>query len=154
MTQTTYCVISEDINEDFVLNLDLKGGIRKIKRRKKTKEKAESKRFAAPKTDEEVNIFASDPFSGSTCAKYKWAVNLFEVWLNERNSKADFKSEMRVISGDLVNMDNATLSYSLSCFVTEVRKCNGEEYCGNSLYKLVMCIQHFKTAETHFKFVK
>lgn len=45
--------------------------------------------------------------------------------------------------GDLLKMDEETLNYSFGAFITEVRKENGEEYRGNTLYEIIIAIQHY-----------
>ena len=40
-------------------------------------------------------------------------------------------------------MDSETLNYALGAFIFEIRKENGEEYRGNTLYEIIVAIQHF-----------
>lgn len=45
--------------------------------------------------------------------------------------------------GDLLKMDQETLNYSFGAFITEIRKENCEEYRGNTLYEIIIAIQHY-----------
>lgn len=40
-------------------------------------------------------------------------------------------------------MNRTTLNYSLGAFITEVRKENDEAYRGNTLYEIIVTIQHY-----------
>ena len=75
--------------------------------------------------------------------KMKWAVNLFETWKQERNSIAMFDESISVIHPELKDMMKDELNFSIARFICEVKKENGEEYPGQTLYELVILLQLF-----------
>jgi hypothetical protein len=107
----------------------------------KCKEK-ENARFIEPISDGEREKNSKSRFSTKTELKSKWAVNLFNSWLRNRREKYAYRSDIRTVEGELLTMDSDTLNYSLGAFITEIRKENGDDYRGNTLYEIIIAIQH------------
>ncbi|XP_062574060.1 zinc finger MYM-type protein 2-like [Saccostrea cucullata] len=62
--------------------------------------------------------------------------------MRNRQEKYGNRGDLQKISGELLTMNPEMLNYSLGAFITEVRKENGEEYRGNTLYEIIIAIQH------------
>jgi hypothetical protein len=45
--------------------------------------------------------------------------------------------KLNTVKGDLLSMDSNTLDYAMGSFIMEVRKGNGSEYRGNTLYEMI-----------------
>ena len=105
--------------------------------------KSEQTRFAEPLSDDKRDKVSKSRFAPKTEAKCKWAVNLFETWLKCRADKYANRSDIRQVEpGNMLDFDNETLDYALGAFIFEVRKENGGEYRGNTLYEIVVALQH------------
>ena len=76
-------------------------------------------------------------YSTATDSKISWAVRLFEKWRDARNA-AEVETP---ICPAIEDMDSEQLNYSLSRFINESRKQNGEEYPSKSLREMVIGIQ-------------
>ncbi len=74
-----------------------------------------------------------------------WAGRIFEQWKCIRNYKLKQQGTDldRIISGSLLTLEIPELSEALSYFIMEIHKQSGEEYPRETLYKIVMSIQHF-----------
>ncbi len=111
-------------------------------------------RYKAPLDVRTMDLLSRKTFSDNTNAKINWAVNLYRDWYFERCKVADCDSRIKwsnIESGDIVP---ANLCYSLSCFLSEVRKKDGSEYPGDSLYQLLICIQfHLERTGRHWKLI-
>ncbi|XP_072042901.1 zinc finger MYM-type protein 2-like [Amphiura filiformis] len=115
-----------------------------------------SSRFGTPKRDEEMNNVTRRRLAPSTEKKVKWATDLFREWQLERNTKAVYESSLNIspIDVDLDDMTRDELNYSLSRFICEVKKVNGEDYPGETLHELVICVQlHFDLIGKPLKFL-
>ncbi|XP_033758042.1 uncharacterized protein LOC117340389 [Pecten maximus] len=114
-----------------------------IKAKKNTTSPKEQIRFVDPIQDEERYKLSKTRFAKKkTDAKSKWAVNLFNNLVDSRRTYAD-RQDIRHVQGDWLSMGPETLEYSLGAFIFEIRKENGDEYQGNTLYEIIVAIQHF-----------
>ncbi|CAC5396558.1 unnamed protein product [Mytilus coruscus] len=81
----------------------------------------------------------------NTKKKMRWAINVFRKWQLERNELAKRDENISCIRPDLEEMTKDELCYSLSRFICEVIKENGEDYQGQTLYEILINIQmHFE----------
>ena len=78
-----------------------------------------------------------------TEAKIRWAVRLFNEWLEQRNKMAntDMTANMSPVDPSLEEMTVDELNFCVSRFITKVRKADGNEYPPDTLYSLVISIQ-------------
>ncbi|CAC5409552.1 unnamed protein product [Mytilus coruscus] len=84
-----------------------------------------------------------------TKKKMRWAINVFRKW---ELAKRD--ENISCIQPDLEEMTKDELCYSLSRFICEVIKENGEDYPGQTLYEILITIQmHFEQLGKCYKFV-
>ena len=78
--------------------------------------------------------------------KVNWVKKMYQQWKYSRNAK----SGVGDITCDLENVPTITkesLKYALCCFITEVKKLDGNEFPPCTLYDLVICIQFYLETE-------
>ncbi len=71
-------------------------------------------------------------------------MNLYKSWWEQRCRSPSCDS--RISWCAITNVDQISkgnLCHSLCCFVNEVRKQDGTEYPGNTIYQIVICLQFF-----------
>ena len=75
-------------------------------------------------------------------SKCDWAMRAFNDWKALRNELAiQPKFDISPFRVEFIEMTKDESSYSLQCFVLEVRKQNGEEYPAETLYELIISLQ-------------
>ncbi len=104
----------------------------------------ENDRFRDPLSAADLDILKNRTFADNTEKKVSWAVNLFKKWWSQRVSKPG--CDMRIMWGDLNNVkqiSKGNLAFSLCAFISEVKKKDGTEFPGTTLYQIIVCIQFF-----------
>ncbi len=76
----------------------------------------------------------------------RWALSRWSAWVDNRN-RLNEGSSSRI--PDLADMSDEALSYWLQRFIAEIRKANGDSDPPDSLYALVLGIQHHLRTELH-----
>ena len=99
----------------------------------------EKSRFANPLSESDLNDLIRSAVPKNTERKARWAVNVFTEWTRARK-----------IKDDLLSMDNTSLNTHLCSFITEVRNKDGNHYRPNTLYEIVVSIQHFLRQNGNF----
>jgi hypothetical protein len=95
----------------------------------------------------------------NTEKKCQWAVRMFNNWKQERNMRAvvDKSLDISPIRMELVEMTKDELNYTISRFITEVKKeKEGDpEYPPKSLYEIVVALQLYlyHTEGREYKFL-
>ena len=83
--------------------------------------------------------------------KINWVVSMYRDWRSVRNFESDY------INCDLDNAESITqdeLSFALCRFIPEIKKYNGGDFPGKTLYEIVMCVQfHLETLGFNYKFL-
>ena len=100
--------------------------------------------FRDPLSAADLDILKNRTFADNTEKKVSWAVNLFKKWWSQRVSKPG--CDMRIMWGDLNNVkqiSKGNLAFSLCAFISEVKKKDGTEFPGATLYQIIVCIQFF-----------
>ena len=85
-------------------------------------------------TEEELSTFAKGLIPENTTRSTKWALNTFNVWIRERNSRYPASPVPEDI---LVCSDPDVINLHLSRFIIETRKSNGEMYLPSTLHQLL-----------------
>ena len=83
--------------------------------------------------------------SDASRRKWAWFLKVFEEWKKQRNEavlKQDYSGEP-VIQQDIDEMSDEMLGFTLARFVAEVRKEDGQEYPGKTLYEILSSIQMY-----------
>ena len=90
-----------------------------------------SRRFAIPKTDDEIQRARELAVPAKTVADTKYCNGIFEEWRKYR---------MKTNIPAIADMTKKQMQYRLTRFVLEVRKKNGDVYPPNSLHHIVVGI--------------
>ena len=102
-------------------------------------------RFRTPITASECEKFDRSWVSDSSRRKWAWVLKVFEDWKKQRNEavlKQDYSGEA-VIRQDIDEMSDEMLDFTLARFVAEVRKEDGQEYPGKTVYEILSSIQMY-----------
>ena len=95
-------------------------------------------RFKAPTSDEAMATFCKGYVPLNMQKNTAWAVKVFSEWRAERNS---ISSEKLCPANLLDNPDVQELNYWLSCFVTEVRKKDGQPNPPRTIQQILAGLQ-------------
>ena len=93
----------------------------------------------------DLDEMIKDAIPTKTRQQTKWCTDTWDAWHSHRTTVATTPQE---IPSKLLDMDNEQLDYWLSRFLTEVRRQDGHEYYGDSLYNLLCGLQR------HLRLVK
>jgi hypothetical protein len=105
-------------------------------------------RFLKPLNQQDLDALIQSGLSKKTEAKCKWALNLFDMWQQDRKKKKpDADSFMYQ---DIMTMKDEEIDKCLSYFVAEVKNKSGEDYKPNTVYEIVCSIQHFMRKKGRF----
>ena len=77
--------------------------------------------------------------------KMWWAVRAYQQWRNNKITD-EHSFDIDVFDANLDDLSKVTkknLEHALCIFLAEVKKVNGDEYPGKTLYQLVVAIQHY-----------
>ena len=81
-------------------------------------------------------------FSDETMKKITWVFNMYQDWMNYRNSLGNLTKVTCDLS-DVSTINVNSLSFGLCRFLTEVKKLDGSEFPPKTLYDMLMCVQFF-----------
>ena len=94
-------------------------------------------------SDEKMKELQKETIKKRTFVKIKWAVKVFSDWQTNFLSSSD-TFDVRVYESDIDRVDlleKESFEFSMCKFLSEVRKVNGDEYPGKTLYHMVVSIQ-------------
>ncbi len=100
-------------------------------------------RFKPPSRDIDIEKLSSKSFAPATEKKILWATKLYMEWRESHLSVDQEKGDIFKANLNAVDIDPEALCQALYCFLNEVRRVDGEEYPGNTLYTLVIMLQLF-----------
>ncbi len=91
--------------------------------------------------EEELDKLGRKSFTPSTERKIEWAVDLYKQWWWSRMTHSVL--DINVMQGDIcgLNLNKASLAYSLCAFLNEIRRKDGQEFAGKGLYNIVILLQ-------------
>ena len=91
-------------------------------------------------------------FSPETLKKIRWVRKMYKDWQSYRHSlgfeyiKCDLE--------DKATISTESLLFALCRFITEIKKVNGEDFPGKTLYDIVVCVQfHLETLGYSYKLI-
>ncbi|CAH3107100.1 unnamed protein product [Pocillopora meandrina] len=101
--------------------------------------------FRKPITSVECEKFEESWVSDSSRRKWAWVLKVFDQWMVERNKAVNEMSYSGepLINENLDEMSEEQLDFVLARFIAEVRKEDGQEYPGKTLYEMISSIQTF-----------
>ena len=87
----------------------------------------------------------------STERKIRWAVDLFKEWVIQRNNNAveDTSLNISPILVKLADMTKDEINYSLSRFICEIKKQNGNDFPGTHSTRLLFVFNCFLSNGTN-----
>ena len=100
-----------------------------------------------------LDKLAKKNFADDTMKKVNWATKMYNDWRMHRNSSSDLEDiYCDIFDKETINHDS--LVFALTRFVTEVKKLDGSDFPGKTLYEIVICIQfHLETMGYAFKLI-
>ncbi len=107
-------------------------------------------RFHPPADAETLEAMGRKHFTDNTKRKVNWAAQMYRDWHNFRLLKGN--TDPRIVSADidcLTKLDKVSLSFALSNFIMKVKKCDGSDFPGQTLYQIVICLQFFLETQGH-----
>ena len=99
--------------------------------------------FKKKTTSAELDQLSGKTFALNTDRKITWAVDLFKDWRKERVLNPECPTEILWCSLDDPTLNKSHLCRTLCSFVNEVRRKDGNEYPGKTLYDLILCLQFY-----------
>ena len=108
--------------------------------------------FKEPLPDTELEDLGHKNFSTETMKQIRWVRKMYWDWRSFRHTHG-----LSHIVCDLENSDTITaesLKFALCHFITKVKKLNGDDFPGKTLYHIVVCIQlHLQCMGFAFKLI-
>ena len=101
--------------------------------------------FHDPLKEEDLEELCHKNFAPETLKKVKWAVKLYHEWRRYRCSSSGSGS-IECDLDDKTSITKRGLIFALVRFLSEIKKMDGSEYPGKTLYDILICIQfHLET---------
>ena len=101
--------------------------------------------FHDPLKEEDLEELCHKNFAPETLKKVKWAVKLYREWRTYRCSSSGLES-IECDLDDKTSITKLGLIFALVHFLSEIKKMDGSEYPGKTLYDILICIQfHLET---------
>ena len=97
--------------------------------------------FSAPLTDAALEAMSHKQFSPETNKKIRWVTKMYRQWRAYRHQLG-----MEFITCDLDNSTTITqesVTHTVYHFITEVKKVDGSDFPGKTLYEIVICLQFY-----------
>ena len=96
--------------------------------------------FKAPLDQTDMLSLKHKMFSAETMKKVHWAKRMFDDWKLFRNSQEHLIS-FHVDLDDISKLSKEDLVQPLCQFLTEVKKLDGSDYPGKTLYEILISLQ-------------
>ena len=108
--------------------------------------------FKAPLLDDQLAELSHKNFSPDTMKQIRWVRKMYRDWRDHRHSCG-----FDYIACDLEDKATITaesLKFALCRFITEIKKVNGDNFPGKTLYHIVVCVQfHLECMGFAFKVI-
>ena len=120
-----------DVSHNTFMNFDLGGeSVLSTMATTPADEAPHRTRFAEPTSVDEMAALVNDTDSKATRRNTTWAKNLFSEWRNHRNNLPGNCTPIPTLD----RMTDVELDNNLSLFIMEIRKNDGSQYPGKTLY--------------------
>ena len=96
--------------------------------------------FHEPLSNEDLNAMSQKKFGDETYKKMRWVLKMYNDWRNFRNSEGHL-NKIDCNLEDSTTITTESLVYALCRFLTEVKKLDGTEFPGRTLYDILICVQ-------------
>ena len=108
--------------------------------------------YNTPLPKDELVCLSHKNFSDETMKKVRWVTKMYRDWRSYRHSNG-----FEFISCDLddkATITQESLIFGICRFITEVKKIDGSEFPGKTLYDIVVCVQfHLESLGFNWKIV-
>ena len=95
--------------------------------------------FKPPLPEEDLIDLSHKNFSAETMKQVRWVRKMYREWRQFRNSQGF--ATMHCDLEDKAMITAESLKYAMCRFITEVKKVNGQDFPGKTLYHIVVCVQ-------------
>ena len=107
--------------------------------------------FNTPLNANDLDDLSHKNFSPDTLKKVKWVTKMYRDWRNFRESDPNLES-IKCDLDDVRTITEENANYALVRFLTEVKKLDGSDFPGRTLYDILVCVQfHFETLGINWK---
>ena len=96
--------------------------------------------YHEPLCKEDLNTMSKKTFSGETNKKIRWVVKMYNEWRSYRNSQPNLDNIVMDFD-DVSSITKESLVFVMCRFLTEVKKLDGSEFPGRTLYDILICVQ-------------
>ncbi len=100
-------------------------------------------RFKSATTEDVIVQLSTKSFAANTDRKILWAVDLFKSW-HQHRIKTDLFYNFQISFCDVDDASKLVPGHLANClcmFINEVKRKDGKEYEGKTLYDMVVCMQ-------------
>ena len=105
--------------------------------------------YHVPLQKDDLENLTHKNFSPETMKKIKWVVKMFHEWRIYRENSAGLE-KMECNLDDKSSITKENVVFAMSQFLTEVKKVDGSDFPGKTLYDTVICMQfHLETLGFH-----
>lgn len=104
-----------------------------------------------PLPKEDLKTMSRKTFSTETNKKIRWVVRMFDDWRNFRNSQPNLEN-IQFDFNDESTISREALVFAMCRFLIEVKKLDGSDFPGRTLYDITVCMQFkLETLGYHWK---
>ena len=108
--------------------------------------------FKLPLPQEDLVELSHKNFSAETMKRIRWVRKMYHEWCSYRHGLG--LEYIHCHLKDRATTTAETLKFALCHFITEVKKINGDDFPGKTLYHIVVCIQfHLEFLSFAFKII-
>ncbi len=98
--------------------------------------------FKIPTKEETMSFLEQKQFAKNTEHKILWASNLYKSWWFQRVKQSDCDPRIRWCNLDeLKTLNRSNLSVALCHFMSEIKRKDGAEFLGQTLYQITIMLQ-------------
>ena len=96
--------------------------------------------YNSPLGNDQMEVLSHKDFSKETKKKMKWVLKMYNDWRIYRNS-SEVLGHIECDLEDKSTISQSSLNFAVPRFITEVKKLDGTDFPGRTLYDIVICIQ-------------
>ncbi len=101
--------------------------------------------FGEPTSESQLEELCVKQFAETMDKKIAWSVNMFKEWHMNRLRVSPYNNTHGTLQwvnlNDTGNLLKPHLSLALCCFLNEIKRKDGKDFPGKSLYEILMCLQ-------------
>ena len=106
--------------------------------------------FKEPLPESDMMALSHKNFSDETMKQIRWVCKIYHEWCSHRQGVQDIVCDLE----DKAMITVASLKFALCRLIMEVKKVDGSDFPGKTLYHIIICVQfHLETLGFAFKIV-